>query len=200
MTTLVGKKAPDFNCAAVLPNGTTEESFSFSVATKDKYAIVFFYPFDFTFVCPTELVALDHRIEALKERKVEVIAVSIDSEHTHRAWRETALADGGIGRVKFTLAADVKHEICQAYGVQSEDGPAYRGAFIIDKEGTVRSALVNDLPLGRNIDELIRIIDALQFFEVNGDVCPAGWTKGDAGMSATPEGVATYLGGNAEKL
>ena len=161
---------------------------------------MFFYPLDFTFVCPSELIALDHRVEEFKNRGVEVIGVSIDSHFTHNAWRKTAIEDGGIGAVKYTLAADMNHEICQAYDVESEGGVAFRGAFVIDKEGVVRSQIVNDLPIGRNMDELLRTVDAIQFHEENGDVCPAGWQKGDTGMQASPEGVASYLAGNAEKL
>ena len=200
MTTLVGKQAPDFTCAAVLADGSTEENFSFSAARDGKYAIVFFYPFDFTFVCPSELIALDHRIDALRDRKVEVIGVSIDSAHVHRAWRETSLDDGGIGPLRFTLAADVRHEIAQSYGVESEGGAAYRGAFVIDREGVVRASIVHDLPLGRDIDELVRVVDALQFFEEHGEVCPAGWRAGGAGMQASPDGVASYLREHGKKL
>ncbi len=193
MTMLVGQSAPDFTCAAVLGDGTIKDDFNFAAATKGKYALVFFYPLDFTFVCPSELVALDHRMDAFKECNVEVISVSIDSQFTHHAWRKTAISDGGIGEVKYTMAADINHEICKAYGVEAEGGVAYRGAFIVDDKGVVRSQVVNDLPLGRDMDELLRLVDALQFTEKHGEVCPAGWTKGDAGMTATTEGVASYL-------
>ena len=161
---------------------------------------MFFYPLDFTFVCPSELIALDHRMDAFKERGVEVISVSIDSHFTHNAWRNTAINDGGIGPVKYTMAADMNHQISQAYDVESEGGMAFRGAFLIDNKGVVRSQLINDLPLGRNIDELVRLVDALQFHEEHGEVCPAGWQKGDQGMQDNPAGVASYLSENAEKL
>lgn len=200
MSTLVGRAAPDFTCAAVLGDGEIVDTFTFSEATAGKYAALVFYPLDFTFVCPSELIALDHRIDALKAKGVEVIGVSIDSQFTHNAWRNTAIDDGGIGKVKYTLAADVKHEICRAYGVESDDGVAFRATVLIDRSGKVRSMLVNDLPLGRNMDELIRLVDALQFHEENGDVCPAGWTPGDAGMKADPAGVAAYLAEHADKL
>ena len=200
MGVLVGKKAPDFTVPAVMGNGEIVDSLTLSEAIKGKYGLLFFYPLDFTFVCPSELIALDHRIEEFQNKGVEVIAVSIDSHFTHNAWRKTAVEDGGIGAVKYTLAADMNHEICRAYDVESEGGVAFRGAFIIDKEGVVRSQIVNDLPIGRNMDELLRIVDAVQFHEENGEVCPAGWQKGDAGMQASPEGVASYLAGNAEKL
>ncbi|MDX1398238.1 MAG: peroxiredoxin C [Oceanospirillum sp.] len=200
MGVLVGKKAPDFTAAAVLGNGEIVDNYNLTEALKGKYGLVFFYPLDFTFVCPSELIALDHRMDEFKARGVEVVAVSIDSQFTHNAWRNTAINDGGIGQVKYTMVADVKHEICQAYDVEADGGVAFRGAFLIDQEGNVRSQIVNDLPLGRNMDELIRLVDALQFTEEHGEVCPAGWNKGDKGMTASPEGVASYLSGEADKL
>ncbi len=201
MTVLVGRQAPDFTVSAVLGNGNIVPNFNLKEALKDKYGLVFFYPLDFTFVCPSELIALDHAIEQFKSRHVEVIGVSIDSQFTHNAWRNTAVAKGGIGPVKYTLAADVAHTICRSYGVEHpEAGVALRGTFIIDRKGVVRSQIVNDLPLGRNIEEIIRIIDALQFHEEHGEVCPANWNKGDIGMKASPEGVAKYLAENAHQL
>lgn len=200
MGVLVGQAAPDFEAAAVLADGTIVDSYKLSDAIKGKYGIVFFYPLDFTFVCPSELIALDHRIPQFKEKGVEVVGVSIDSQFTHNAWRNTPVNDGGIGPVQYTLVADVKHEICQAYDVEAAGGVAFRGAFLIDKEGNVRSQIVNDLPLGRNIDELLRLVDALQFNDEHGEVCPAGWQKGDKGMDASPDGVASYLAENSEGL
>lgn len=200
MGVLVGKKAPDFTVPAVLGDGSIVDAFSFSEAIRGKYGLLFFYPLDFTFVCPSELIALDHRIEAFRERGVEVVGVSIDSHFTHNAWRNTPVAEGGIGPVRYTLAADMTHGICQSYDVESEGGVAFRGAFLIDKNGLVRSQIVNDLPLGRNMDELLRLIDALQFHEQHGDVCPAGWSKGDKGMTASPDGVAKYLSESADAL
>ena len=201
MGVLVGRKAPDFTAPAVLADGTITEKFNFAQATKGKYAVVFFYPLDFTFVCPSELIAFDHRMDDFKQRGVEVIGVSIDSHFTHNAWRNTPVAKGGIGPVKYTLVADMTHAICKGFDVEIADGSvAYRGSFLIDRQGTVRHQVVNDLPLGRNVDEMLRMVDALQFFEENGEVCPAGWKKGDAGMQASPDGVATYLSKHATKL
>ncbi len=200
MGVLVGKQAPDFNAAAVLGDGQIVDNYNLKEAIKGKYGLVFFYPLDFTFVCPSELIALDHRMDAFQARGVEVIGVSIDSQFTHNAWRNTPVNEGGIGQVKYTLVADVKHEICQAYDVEAEGGVAFRGAFLIDKDGVVRSQIVNDLPLGRNMDELIRLVDALQFHEEHGEVCPAGWNKGDKGMDASPVGVAKYLSEESDKL
>ncbi|PPD03468.1 MAG: alkyl hydroperoxide reductase [Methylobacter sp.] len=200
MSVLVGKQAPDFTVPAVLGDGQIVDAFNFSEATSGKYAVIFFYPLDFTFVCPSELIAMDHRVDEFKSRGVEVIGVSIDSHFTHNAWRNTPVNQGGIGPVKYTLAADIKHTIAKDYDVESEGGVAYRGSFLIDKNGLVRHQVVNDLPLGRNMDELLRMVDALQFFEAHGEVCPAGWKKGDAGMDASPSGVADYLGKNADKL
>ena len=197
---LVGKEAPDFCMPAVLANGDIQE-YRLSDHVKGKYGLVFFYPLDFTFVCPSELIALDHRMPLLHELNVEVVAVSIDSQFTHAAWRKTPVKAGGIGPVTYTLIADLKHEIAQAYGVEHPDaGVALRGAFIIDKQGIIRAQLVNDLPLGRNIDELIRLVKALQFTEKHGEVCPAGWQEGDSGMQPTTEGVASYLGKHSEEL
>ncbi len=201
MSVLVGRKAPKFKAAAVLPNGEIVEDFDLAEAIKGKPSVIFFYPLDFTFVCPSELIAFDHRMEEFTKRGVEVIGVSIDSQFTHNAWRNTPINEGGIGPVKFTLVADVRHEICQAYDVEHpQAGVAFRGSFLIDKEGVVRHQVVNDLPLGRNVDEMLRMIDALQFHEEHGEVCPAGWNKGEKGMQASPEGVADYLAGNAEGL
>lgn len=200
MAVLVGKPAPDFTVPAVLADGSIVENYSFSAATKGKYALVFFYPLDFTFVCPSELIALDHRIPDFKARNVEVVGVSIDSHFTHNAWRNTAVNDGGIGQVKYTLAADITHEIAKNYDVESAGGVAFRGAFLIDPEGVVRSQIVNDLPLGRSMDEILRLFDALQFHAEHGEVCPANWKKGDKGMDASPAGVAKYLSENADKL
>jgi peroxiredoxin (alkyl hydroperoxide reductase subunit C) len=201
MSVLVGKPAPDFKAPAVLGDGSIVDCYSFSEQTKGKYVAVVFYPLDFTFVCPTELVALDHRLDELKSRGVEVLAVSIDSQFTHSAWRNTPVEKGGIGPVRYTMIADIDHAIAKAYDVEKEDFKvAYRGTFLIDKSGNVRHQVINDLPLGRNMDELIRMVDALQFHEQHGEVCPAGWNKGQKGMSANAEGVASYLAENASKL
>lgn len=201
MAVLVARKAPDFTAAAVLGDGSIVDEFNLSTAIKGKKAVIFFYPLDFTFVCPTELLAFDHRLKEFQDRGVEVIGVSIDSQFSHNAWRNTAINDGGIGQVGYTLVADVKHQITQAYDVEHpEAGVAFRASFLIDEEGDVRHQVVNDLPLGRNIDEMLRMIDALQFHQDHGEVCPAGWNKGDKGMDATPSGVAAYLAEESDKL
>ena len=201
MGVLVGRNAPDFTAPAVLGDGTIVDEYHFATATKGKMTVVFFYPLDFTFVCPSELIAFDHRLDEFKKRGVEVVGVSIDSHFTHNAWRNTPINEGGIGPVKYPLVADITHSICQAYDVEHpEAGVAFRGSFLIDTAGMVRHQVVNDLPLGRNIDEMLRMIDALKFTEEHGEVCPAGWKEGDKGMAATPAGVAAYLADNAEKL
>ncbi|KAF0204979.1 MAG: hypothetical protein FD173_1366 [Gallionellaceae bacterium] len=199
MAVLVGKAAPDFTATAVLGSNEITD-ITFSKVTKGKYAVVFFYPLDFTFVCPSELIAFNHRLDEFKKRNVEVLGVSIDSQFSHLAWKNTPIEKGGIGNVGYTLVADVKHEICKAYDVESDGGVAYRGSFLVDRAGVVRHQVVNDLPLGRNIDEMLRMIDALQFTEEHGEVCPAGWNKGKAGMSASTEGVAKYLASHAKEL
>ncbi|MBN7820929.1 peroxiredoxin C [Bowmanella sp. Y26] len=201
MSVLVGRPAPDFTAAAVLGNGEIVDSYNLKDAIKGKKAVVFFYPLDFTFVCPSELIAFDKRYDEFKQRGVEVIGVSIDSQFSHNAWRNTPVNQGGIGPVKYTLVADVKHEICQAYDVEHpEAGVAFRGSFLIDEEGNVRHQVVNDLPLGRNVDEMLRMVDALNFHQEHGEVCPAGWQQGKEGMQASPEGVAKYLAENSDKL
>ena len=197
---IVGQSAPDFTAAAVLGNGEIVNEYNFKAATKGKYAVVFFYPLDFTFVCPSELIAFDHRLADFKAKNVEVIGVSIDSHFTHNAWKNTPVEKGGIGQIGYTLVADIKHEICQGYGIEADAGVAYRASFLIDKSGIVRHMVVNDLPLGRNVDEMLRMVDALQFTEEHGEVCPAGWSKGKAGMKASIEGVANYLGEHSKDL
>ncbi|MDF1827911.1 MAG: peroxiredoxin C [Legionellaceae bacterium] len=201
MSVLVTKQAPDFTAPAVLGNGEIVDNFNLKEHLNGKYGVVFFYPLDFTFVCPSELIALNHRLEEFSARNTEVVTVSIDSHFTHNAYRKTSVNDGGIGEVKFAMVADMNHRICQAYGVEHpEAGVALRGVFIIDNHGVVRAQLVNDLPIGRNVDELLRLIDAVQFTEQHGEVCPAGWKKGDSGMNASPKGVAEYLAEHSSSL
>ncbi|MDO9010696.1 MAG: peroxiredoxin C [Gallionella sp.] len=200
MAVLVGQAAPDFTAAAVMGNNEINESFNLKSYTAGKAAVVFFYPLDFTFVCPSELIAFDHRLAEFKSRNVEVIGVSIDSQFTHLAWKNTPINKGGIGQVGYPLVADIKHEICKAYDVEAAGGVAFRGSFLIDTHGVVRHQVVNDLPLGRDIDEMLRMVDALQFHEAHGEVCPAGWNKGKAGMNASTEGVAKYLADHAQEL
>jgi peroxiredoxin (alkyl hydroperoxide reductase subunit C) len=200
MSVLVAKEAPDFMSAAVMPDGVIKEDFKLS-SLKGKYVVLFFWPMDFTFVCPTEIIAHDHRMEEFKKRGVEIVGVSIDSKHTHFAWRSAPVDKGGIGQVQFPIVADVKHEITQAYGVEHpEDGVAMRASFLIDKDGIVQHQVVNNLPLGRNVDEMLRMVDALKHHEKHGEVCPAGWQDGDASMKETAASVADYLSSHAQQL
>ena len=199
MSVLVTKEAPDFTAAAVLADGSIKEDFKLS-DLRGKYVVLFFYPLDFTFVCPTEIIAHDKRLDEFKKRKVEVVAVSIDSQFSHHAWRNTPVNKGGIGEIQFPMVADVNHEITRAYGIEHPASIALRASFLIDKDGNVRHQVVNDLPLGRNVDEMLRLVDALQFHEKNGEVCPAGWQKGDDGMKATADGVADYLSSHSDEL
>ena len=199
MAVLVGKQAPDFTAPAVLGSDEVKD-ITLSSHIKGKYAVIFFYPLDFTFVCPTELIAFEHRLDEFKKRGVEVIGVSIDSHWTHIAWKSTPVDKGGVGQLRYPLVADMTHAICRAYDVESAGGMAFRGSFLIDRSGVVRHQVVNDLPLGRNIDEMLRMVDALQFTEQHGEVCPAGWQKGQTGMKENPEGVAKYLASHAKEL
>ena len=199
MSVLVTKEAPDFTAPAVMPDGSIKEDFTLS-SLRGKYVALFFWPLDFTFVCPTEIIAHDKRVDEFKKRNVEVVGVSIDSHYTHHAWRNTARNAGGIGHVEFPLVADIDHEITKAYGIEHPMGVALRGTFLIDKDGVVQHQVINNLPLGRNVDELLRLVDALQFTEQNGEVCPAGWQKGEDGMKPTSEGVASYISSNEAKL
>ena len=198
---LVTRQAPDFTAAAVMGNGEIVDNFNLKKHLNGRPAVIFFWPMDFTFVCPSELIAFDHRYEEFKKRGVEVIGVSMDSEFVHNAWRNTAIDDGGIGPVQYPMIADIKHDIMRAYGVEfPEADVALRGSFLVDKNGVVRHQVVNDLPLGRNVDEMLRMVDALQFHEEHGDVCPAQWEKGQEGMNASPKGVADFLKKNSGKL
>lgn len=199
MSVLVTSPAPDFTAAAVMPDNSINENFSLS-DYKGQYIVLFFYPLDFTFVCPSEIIAHHHRVAAFKERGVQIIGVSIDSQFTHLAWRNTELNKGGIGQIDFPLVADTDQSIMAAYGVKHPASIALRGSFLIDKEGIVRHQVVNDLPLGREVDEMLRLVDALQFHEEHGEVCPAGWQKGDEGMKADAEGVADYLAKHGDDL
>lgn len=190
---------PDFTAAAVLGDGSIVDAFQLS-SLRGKYVVLFFWPLDFTFVCPSEIIAHNNRMDKFRELGVEVVGVSIDSQFTHHAWRSTPVEKGGIGAVEFTMVADVKHEITRAYGIEHEDGVALRASFLIDRAGVVQHQVVNNLPLGREVDEMVRLVEALQFTEEHGEVCPAGWRKGQKGMKASAEGVASYLAENAEAL
>lgn len=197
---LVTKEAPDFTAPAVLPNNEIDQAFNLKSYLKGSYGLVFFYPLDFTFVCPSEILAHDHRLKAFAEKNVKVVAVSVDSHFTHLAWKNTAVEKGGLGNVQFPMVADLTKSIAKSYGVLINEAVALRGTFLIDKNGIVQSAHVNNLPLGRNVDEALRLVDALQFHEEHGEVCPAGWQKGKAGMQASPEGVAKYLASHGKEL
>ena len=190
---IVTKKAPDFTATAVLANGQIVDGFNLMENLGKKGAVLFFYPLDFTFVCPSEIIAFSHRIDEFESRGINVIGVSVDSQFSHFAWRETPVEKGGIGQIKFPLVADLNKQISRDYDVLFGESVALRGSFLIDADGTVRHAVINDLPLGRNIDEMIRMVDAMLFTNEHGEVCAAGWQKGDEGMKATTEGVAEYL-------
>ena len=200
ISVLVGKQAPDFTAAAVMPDNQIKDDFNLKSYLKGSYGVIFFWPLDFTFVCPSEILAHDNRVPAFAERNTKIIGVSVDSQFAHLAWKNTAVAKGGLGNVQFPMVADLNKTITRSYGILANDAVALRGTFLIDKNGVVRHQLVNDLPLGRNVDEALRLVDALQFHEEYGEVCPAGWKKGEKGMKATAEGVASYLAENSKKL
>jgi len=190
--TLVTQQAPDFIANAVMPDNTfgqiTLSSF------KGKNVVLFFYPLDFTFVCPSEILAFNKKLDEFKSRNTEVIGVSVDSRFTHLAWKKTPLEDGGIGDIQYPLVEDLNKNIARSYGILFNESVALRGLFLIDTKGVVRHAVINDLPLGRNVAEALRMVDALQFVETHGDqVCPANWQEGEEAMKPTPEGVASYL-------
>lgn len=197
---LVTKKAPDFTATTVLGNNEIVENFNLYENFGPNGTVLYFYPLDFTFVCPSEIIAFDHRLAEFKERGINVIGVSVDSQFSHFAWKNTPVNQGGIGQVKYPLVADLTKEIAKAYDVLLDGGVALRGSFLIDKDGTVRHAVINDLPLGRNIDEMIRMVDAMLFTNEHGEVCAAGWNKGDEGMKADTKGVAEYLAKHEKDL
>ncbi|HOJ68246.1 MAG TPA: peroxiredoxin [Candidatus Hydrogenedentes bacterium] len=198
MAVIVTQPAPDFEATAVMPDGSFNEKFRLSDYKGKKYVVLFFYPLDFTFVCPSEILAFDKKVKEFEERNTQVIGVSVDSHFCHWAWRNTPVEKGGIGNVQFPLVADITKQISRDYGVLFNEAVALRGLFLIDKEGIVRHALVNDLPLGRSVDEAIRVVDALQHFEKHGEVCPANWRKGEEAMKPSAEGVAEYLAKHAK--
>lgn len=200
MSVLVGKNAPDFTAPTVMGDNTINETFNLKEYLNGRTGVLFFYPLDFTFVCPSEIIAFANRLDEFKARNTEVIGVSVDSHFTHLAWKNTPVNDGGIGNIGFPLVADLTKSIARDYDVLVDESVSFRGTFLIDKEGVIRHQVVNDLPLGRNVDEALRMVDALHFHEQHGEVCPAGWNKGQKGMKATSEGVANYLSENAEQL
>jgi len=192
MSVLVQKPAPDFNAQAVMPDGNFKE-ISISDFQGKKYVVLFFYPLDFTFVCPTEIIAFDEAVERFEKLNVQLLGCSIDSHFTHLAWRNTPRNQGGLGQIRYPLIADLDKKISEAYGVLLSSGVALRGLFLIDKEGVVRHQVVNDLPLGRSVDEVVRIVEAWQFFEANGEVCPANWKQGAATIKADPKGSREFF-------
>ncbi len=200
MSVLVGKTAPDFTATAVMGDNSFNDKFALSHFLKGKYGVLFFYPLDFTFVCPSEILAFEHRLKEFHSRGVEVISVSVDSQFTHLAWKNTPVDKGGLGQVSFPMVADLNKSISRDYDVLLGEKIALRGSFLIDKNGVVRHQVVNDLPLGRNVDEMLRMVDALQYNEQHGEVCPAGWQKGKPAMKASPAGVADYLAHHAKEL
>lgn len=197
---LVTKQAPDFTATVVLADGQIVENFTLSENFGKKGTVLFFYPLDFTFVCPSEIIAFSKRVEDFKDRGINVIGVSVDSQFSHFAWRETPVNMGGIGRVNMPLVADLTKNIARDYDVLLDDSVALRASFLIDSDGTIRHAVINDLPLGRNIDEMLRMADTMLFTNEHGEVCPAGWVKGDDGMKASTEGVAQYLSTHEDTL
>jgi peroxiredoxin (alkyl hydroperoxide reductase subunit C) len=196
MSTLVTKPAPDFTADAVLANNTFGE-ITLS-ALKGKFVVLFFYPLDFTFVCPSEILAFNAKVEEFKKKNCELIGVSVDSKFSHFAWKNTAIENGGIGEIQYPLVADITKEIARSYGVLFDEAVSLRGLFLIDDKGIVRHAVVNDLPLGRSVDEALRMLDALQYHEKHGEVCPANWREGEDAMTPTAEGVASYLAKHAK--
>ncbi|RUM68213.1 MAG: peroxiredoxin [Sulfurospirillum sp.] len=197
---LVTKKAPNFTATAVLGDNTIVDDFKLSENLGENGAVLFFYPLDFTFVCPSEIIAFDHRLDEFTSRGINVIGCSVDSQYSHFAWKNTPVNEGGIGQVRYPLVADLTKKIAKKYDVLFNKSVALRGSFLIDKNRIVRHAVINDLPLGRNIDEMIRMIDAMLFTDEHGEVCPAGWHKGEEGMKADTEGVAEYLAKHADEL
>ncbi|WWO98876.1 MAG: peroxiredoxin C [Candidatus Dasytiphilus stammeri] len=198
---LVSRLAPDFTSNAILGNGEIINDFNLKTYIKEQIAVIFFWPMDFTFVCPSEIIAFDKRYDEFKKREVKVIGISIDSVFVHQAWRKIPVHNGGIGNIQYPMVADVKHEIQKAYGIEHPQlGVALRASFLIDKKGIIRHQVVNDLPLGRNIDEMLRMVDALQFHEKHGEVCPAQWKLGKPAIIPTTEGVANFLEKNIDKL
>jgi peroxiredoxin (alkyl hydroperoxide reductase subunit C) len=199
LSVLVTKEAPDFIASAILADGSIVEDFQLS-KFKGKKIVLFFYPLDFTFVCPSEILAHHKRVKTFDERDTVIIGVSIDSKHTHNAWRNTQVNDGGIGLIDFPLVSDMNHSIMSSYGITHPEGTALRASFLIDENFVIRHQVVNDHPLGRNVDEMLRMVDALDFHTENGEVCPAGWNKGEDGMQENAQSVAEYLSKNANNL
>jgi len=197
---LVGKEAPNFIANAVMPNNTFRNDFELKKYLNGEMGVIFFYPLDFTFVCPTEIIAFNNRLGEFTSRHVKVVAISVDSHFSHHAWKQTPVTSGGIGNIQIPMVSDLNKTISRDYGILFNDNIALRASFLVDKKGMVRHQVVNDFPLGRNIDEMVRMVDSLAHFEEYGEVCPAGWNKGQDAMKPTSEGVSDYLTSNVEKL
>jgi peroxiredoxin (alkyl hydroperoxide reductase subunit C) len=200
MQVFVGKVAPNFTAKAIMADNSIEPEFNLKNYVKNHKCVLFFYPLDFTFVCPSEIIAFNNRLGHFNEKNVKVIAVSVDSHFSHLAWKNTSYNKGGIGNIKIPMVSDINKTISSSYNVLTDDGFSLRGTFVIDEEFIVRHILVNDLPLGRNVDETLRIIDAIEYNALHGEVCPAGWNKGDETISPSHKGIADYLASNADKL
>ena len=197
MSLLVTKPAPDFTATAVLPDNTFQDNFKLS-ELQGKYVLLFFYPLNFTFVCPSEILAFNKAVKEFEENNCQLLGISIDSHFSHLAWKNTPINEGGIGKIQYPLISDLDKSISKEYGVLLDAGIALRGLFLLDKEGIIRHQVVNDLPLGRNVNEALRILHALQFTETHGEVCPANWNQGEEAMKPTADGVAKYLSTHAE--
>lgn len=196
---LVNQKAPDFTAVAIMPNNTIEDKFNLTTYLDGHIGVIFFYPLDFTFVCPSELLTFNNKMKDFEEKGVKVIGISIDSQFSHLAWKNTPVNEGGIGHVQYPLVADITKNIARSYNVLCNESVAFRATFLIDQYGIVQHMLVNNLSLGRNIEETLRMVDCLKFHQEKGEVCPANWKKGEEGMVASPNGVAEYLSSNSDK-
>ncbi len=200
MNPFIGKEAPNFGAKAVMPDNTINDQFNLKEYLDGKKGILFFYPLDFTFVCPSEIIAFNNRLGEFSSKNTKVIGVSVDSHFSHYAWKEMPVNKGGIGNIQFPLVSDLDKTISGAFNVLNEEGISFRATFLIDENFNIRHYLINDLPLGRNIDDSLRMIDALDHHNQHGEVCPAGWNKGSQGMDPTKQGVSDYLTSNADKL
>ena len=200
MSLLVTKKALDFKATAIMGDNSINESFVLSEYLLKKKAVIFFYPLNFTFVCPSEIIAFDKKIEYFKKKNVIVIGISIDSHFSHLTYKNININEGGIGKIRYPLVSDITKEISKKYGVLINDSIALRGTFLIDENFIIRHQVVNDLPLGRSVYEIIRVLEALEFYQKNGDVCPANWDRGKETIKPNLEGIKNYLSKNAHKI
>ncbi len=200
MNSFIGKSAPDFTAKVVMPDNIIKHDFNLKKYFKEYKGVIFFYPLDFTFVCPSEIIALNNRLGEFASRNTKVVAISVDSHFSHHTWKAMPVSKGGIGNIQFPIISDLSKEISTTYNVLNNQGVSYRATFLVDKHFNIRHFLINDLPFGRNVDETIRMIDALDHHSTYGEVCPAGWKRGDQAMNPTKQGVSDYLISNAERL